>query len=134
MIFYFTFSLARVIFYLTSLSPGNLGITFEPTFGQLLPLNLALLPFLFMAEGYSGRHRDQDFLPLVKITDLLQDLSEHDNQDSGQKRSNSQLSPRSVGPTLESQTAAMEGKEANDDRKNELDALDSRPEMARFNT
>ncbi|KAF2815618.1 uncharacterized protein BDZ99DRAFT_493623 [Mytilinidion resinicola] len=53
LIFYFVFGLAQVIFWLTSLGSGFVGVNFEPRFGQLLPLVLLVLPFLAIAEGYS---------------------------------------------------------------------------------
>ncbi|KAK1759940.1 hypothetical protein QBC47DRAFT_420765 [Echria macrotheca] len=53
--FYFVFGILQVAFYLGIDHPGVLfAISFEPTFGQLLPLILILLPFLAMAEGYSA--------------------------------------------------------------------------------
>lgn len=56
LIFYFAFGVAQVAFWLQSLGPGTLAISFEPRFGQLLPLVLLALPFLAMAEGYSGEN------------------------------------------------------------------------------
>lgn len=55
--FYFTFGVSQVTSYLResqSISLAN-PVSFEPTFGQLLPLVLTALPFLAMAEGYSGK-------------------------------------------------------------------------------
>ncbi|KAI1174315.1 hypothetical protein F4777DRAFT_554627 [Nemania sp. FL0916] len=53
-IFYFTFGIAELSFYLRAYdNSGPAPISFEPRFGQLLPLVLIILPFLAVVEGYS---------------------------------------------------------------------------------
>lgn len=57
LIFYFAFGISQVAFYLQGFDGDgrNTAVSFEPSFGQLLSLVLMLLPFLAMAEGYSGK-------------------------------------------------------------------------------
>lgn len=68
LIFYFAFGLAQVVFYLTSTDTGRPAISFEPRFGQLLPLVLLTLPFLAMLEGYSGEVPVSSFVPEKLLT------------------------------------------------------------------
>lgn len=57
LIFYFSFGISQLAYYLQVLDGSEKipPISFEPRFGQLLPLILIVLPFLAMAEGYSGK-------------------------------------------------------------------------------
>lgn len=56
LIFYFAFGISQVAFYLQGFDGdgGNTTVSFESSFGPLLPLVLMILPFLAMEEGYSG--------------------------------------------------------------------------------
>jgi hypothetical protein len=55
LIFYFAFGLAQVTYYLRSSGSWRDTISFEPRFGQLLPILLLMLPLLAVLEGYSGK-------------------------------------------------------------------------------
>ncbi|KAF3064536.1 hypothetical protein GL218_02635 [Daldinia childiae] len=57
LLFYFTFGISQVASFLFLLDrdTDDTIISFEPRFGQLLPLILMALPFLAMGEGYSGK-------------------------------------------------------------------------------
>ncbi|KAI0844787.1 hypothetical protein F5Y00DRAFT_255752 [Daldinia vernicosa] len=55
LLFYFTFGISEAACFLRLIDNATIDgtISFEPRFGQLLPLILMTLPFLAMAEGYS---------------------------------------------------------------------------------
>lgn len=56
-IFYFSFGIFQIAFFLEDYDHDEAytAISFEPKFGQLLPLVLTALPFLAIVESYSGK-------------------------------------------------------------------------------